>query len=323
MTLAAPLFRHLLCCVLIFGLVRTVHAEDRVSAFDPTLVSWRAGEGLSIPDPDHGAFVAPPPLSLPAGLPTALFQPIQRVQAQLKEVGNNAVAPGRLQGGVTMRYEAIRLQAEHVDFWQRPLAVQEGGRSWPRRVYLMPGANGPEAERVHIDTRQTALPSMNVKGLLRPRRVTVERMPVATTQEAVVFYMLLEEIDQFKVQIRGARGIWQTVTGKADYLLIELHAQQLAAGLGDPQVAAIHLMAQQNERGRVATADRVQLTYWHPSRPARINSHLVSLYFDANGQHQRMASGKDTTVDFLAAGSEIPSGSVYGDDFIPAENDGE
>ena len=184
-----------------------------------------------------------------------------------------------------------------------------------RVVYLMPGANGRSRARAHRHSANGAA-QYECEGLLRLRRVTVERMPVATTQEAVVFYMLLEEIDQFKVQIRGARGIWQTVTGKADYLLIELHAQQLAAGLGDPQVAAIHLMAQQNERGRVATADRVQLTYWHPSRPARINSHLVSLYFDANGQRQRMASGKDTTVDFLAPGSEIPSGSVYGDDFI-------
>ena len=131
------------------------------NAFDPTLVSWSAGEGFSIPDPDHGTQVAPPPL---------VYQKMPKVfdrlvQAQLipSDLPMSETPPGRLQGGVTMRYEALRIAANRFDFWQLPLKSYPDGRSWPRRAYLEPGAAGPEAGRVHIDTRQTALPSMNVK----------------------------------------------------------------------------------------------------------------------------------------------------------------
>ena len=303
------------CCLMAGGIG---YAEEAVQPFDPTLVSWEAGRGSSIPDPDHGAFVAPPPLVLPAGLEEGLFANWRQIQVALAEHDHSDVPPGRLEGGVIMRYESVRIAADIFNFWQLPLETQPAGRSWPRRVYLESGENGPEVGRVHIDSRQTQLPRMNVKGLLRPKRVTIDRIPVSDSNKPVTFFMLLEQIDAFKVQIRGAKDLWQTVTGEADYLFVEIHADQLEAGLSDPRVAALHLLAQENSQGVVPRDERVQLTYWHPSRPARVHSRLISLYFDDQGRLQRMDSGKDTTMEGLPAGSKVPEDERYGDT-IPAQ----
>ena len=147
--------------------------------------------------------------------------------------------------------------------------------------------------------------------------MSIDRIPPKDGDETIRFFMFLEQIDTFKVQIRGAKDRWQTVTGDADNMLVELQANQLG-GLSNPQVAALHLIAALNEDGGVKPNERVQLTYWHPSRPAQINSRLISLYFDDAGQLKSMDAGKDTTMAGLAAGAAIPQGAAYGDN-IPSE----
>ena len=57
--------------------------------------------------------------------------------------------------GVLAYYEQNRFHAGTVDIWLSPLAP--GGQAYPDRIDILPGPDGPEPDRVHIDTRHTIL----------------------------------------------------------------------------------------------------------------------------------------------------------------------
>lgn len=294
-------FRPLVLLLLALLPLRPALAEDGAPPFDPTLLAWSAGSGMTIPDPDHGEYASPPPWQLPKDFPASAL----RLDPPPVLVGMTEEATGRLQGGTVLTYEALALRADHIWFWQTPL-LAPGARAWPQRVLLMPGEQGPEPGRVHLDSRHSALPSINLRGLLRPARITIDRQRVQSPDQVVVFHLLMEDIGHFRSEIRAANGEWHTITGRGDYLLIQLHADQLAGGLSEPRIASLSLLA--------ALADQregVELSYWHPRRPARIRSHEIRLDFDPQGQLSRLHTGNDTTVHGLAPGASIPDRPEY------------
>lgn len=290
--------------------VQDAPETQEAAAFDPTLVSWSAGKGMTIPDPEHGEYVAAPPWLLPAALDAQVSQWLTDPLPPSAPIAEQA--PGRFEGGVTMHYEQVRIAAQQLWFWQTPIA--EGQRAWPQRVLLLPGEQGPEADRVHLDSRLSELPSINVRGLLRPTRVTIHRQALAPSQSAdadVTFHLLLEDVGPFRLRLLAAEGAWHTVTGEGDYLVVELVSKQLQGTLSEPRIAGLHVLARVDSNGQVAWDDRIHLSYWHPQRPGRVDSRRISVLFDDQGQIRELQSGADTTVRGLDPSSSIPDLPAY------------
>lgn len=280
--------------------------ESQELPIDPTALSWSAGYGLSLPSLMASDEVAdaPPVLQLPDAIAADIFGPMYEPRAeQIREQ-----APGSFEGGVTMTYERIRLQADSLLFWQRPLLAGDE-TAWPLRVLLLPGENGPEADRVHIDTRYSSLPTMNFTGLLRPRRVVIDRAPYAgESSEPVIFRVLLQDVGHFRGEVRVPNRGWRTVTGYAQHMLIQMHARRLPDGrLSEPMVQAFHLFggaAQDQEQ-------EAQLTAWGDPAPLSLASSRIGLTFRADGSLERFVAGRDARMFWFDPDHPVPQRDAY------------
>ncbi|TVR15004.1 MAG: hypothetical protein EA401_03530 [Planctomycetota bacterium] len=269
---------------------------------DPTSLSWSAGSGLSLPAimVDGQVVAYPPQVTLPDRFPEDFFGPIYQPSSDQVQ----ADAPGSFSGGVTMLYERIRLQADRLEFWQRPL-LDDDESAWPQRVLLLPGDDGPEPNRVHLDSRYSDLPIVSFTGLLRPRRIVVDRAPFSGEPgELVLYRIVLEDVGHFRGELRLPDQGWRTVTGHAEHILIRLHAQRMSDGrMSEPMIESFHLFALGDEGA--------WLTLWADPAPVRFASRRISMEFRDDGALQRFEAGKDAHMSWLEPGSEVPQHDAY------------
>ena len=133
-----------------------------------------------------------------------------------QDVDLDAPPPIVLADGVSVLFEKMRFQADHVHAWQQTLVPD--GQPWIRRARFLPGPDGPEPERVQIDTRFTEIEGIPFKGVLRPRTILVDQgeprpMPVVDgtpskeyPDQIIPYRIVLQDLDWFRAEVLEAES---------------------------------------------------------------------------------------------------------------------
>jgi hypothetical protein len=281
--------------------------EEGTVTYDPAQFRSKAGQGISIPDPRQEAEADPSgSLELPDGVDPALLG--LSPEGVPEEQPDPDRPPGQLLGGVEIFYEKIRHEADHILQWQSPLV--QGADAWPDKVRFLPGPDGPEPDRVHLDTRYTELETVNMLALLRPKRITIDRAPWTLGDGPVDYRVVLEELGDFKAEVPRKNKEWLTVTGWGRHLILELRCNVIKGRLADPRLRAVHLVGAASH-GAVDPEHRAWLEIWDPERPSRILSKRISVHFDENGELKGYSTGEDTDLKGIPRGTPIRDMESY------------
>lgn len=211
--------------------------------------------------------------------------------------------PTVMREGVITVYERIRFQADRVDLWQSPLADGHQ-RLWPERVVVVPGPKGPEADRVHLDSRETGLSTVNFRVLLRPRKIVVERLPWPGGSEPVRFRVTLDEIGWFRGSVpRGER--WVPVVIWGERLVLDLRATVEGEEITDPRLEAFHLVGRDG-------GPRAVVEFWDTEDRLRVRSDRLTIHFNASGRFRGFTAGGNTTSAGLPKDAEPPAVDEHG-----------
>jgi len=239
--------------------------------------------------------------------------------------------PGRLEGGVDILYEKIRLASHFLHFWQTPIV--EGGRRHISRAVFESGGEGepgPEPGRIHIDTRRSQLDSINYRGLLRPSRLTIERQTLDQETSTVSYRIALPDLGEFKgYLLRGrderGRKVWIPLVGWGDRVEIDMVADYDGKALADPRVRKIRLLAPPAEDEKVRRYALLEIYDTDPEHRVRLTSPEIAITFDDLGQIRDYKGLGRTTFEGLEEDVDpgmdfriLPDGSTEFDEDAPA-----
>lgn len=132
-------------------------------------------------------------------------------------------------GPAILGYEKARIICDTLRFWQddKLTAVK---RLVPSRVLVEPGPFGQLKDRVILDSRACRLPQIGFRGLLKPERITVDRLPQdAAMPLAVRFKAVLTQVGDFFGELRTDQG-WTNYAGWAQEI------EMIIRGDIDPQL---------------------------------------------------------------------------------------
>ena len=319
--------------------------------FPALALSWcllPLAAGLAAGDASPRKELPPKPAATePGGAPKPVDPAKMRLQPALisssaKEGGIisvNPQEPSKLLGGVQLGYEEILVLCDHVDYWQSKLPGLKRAVLDHALIASGPGAEDPT--RVVFDSRNTKLPQISFRGLMRPRDVEIIRQPLAPEDQArlaerhardqarkssttpadttaaetpvlVRFRVLLHNVGDFAGDLKTTNG-WAPHFGWADEAEVTVVCDLLPDGLANPRFSTIDL------KGRPAGAGV-------DKRPARLGRKRIPLEgeavqkeFDANA-YDWWGESSQMTIEFDDQGRvlRIKTGADYRGEGTPS-----
>lgn len=199
-------------------------------------------------------------------------------------------------GPATIGYEKALISCDTFRFWQSAVAGVK--RLVPERIIVSSGPFSSDPQRVSIDSRESQLPKMGFRGLMRPSGVTVQRLPLDTnTPGAVRFQADLANAGDFFGSLHTKNG-WTPYAGWADKitLIIRGDIDPQVQDLINLRIETVHLYG----RPRQAEQPYITALFMRMKKPldekasvkavnrdadteAGTESMLITLFFDPQG----------------------------------------
>lgn len=159
--------------------------------------------------------------------------------------------------GLIHRHHGWLLEVPRLDYHLTPVA--KGGKSTLEQAILgpIPGCD----ERLLLDTSACTLPGLGFRGVLRPRRVTVQRLGFAEhRKDRLLFRLTLDGIERFDGLLRtdSINDVWVPARGTMQTLIATVAVSWVEDRAADPLLLEAELLP--------AHGGRAELQLDHPTK---------------------------------------------------------
>lgn len=133
-------------------------------------------------------------------------------------VGGGGPHEGWFQG-LTADLDGATVAGHRLEFRLAPVPAAPdvgAGSLFLERAELLPGAEGPQPDRIRIDTRASTIPSLAFRGLLEPSAAVMHRQAIDAAAGLLRFAVSLPDLHEFAGRVRRRDGSWVPVRGWAE-----------------------------------------------------------------------------------------------------------
>lgn len=218
--------------------------------------------------------------------------------------------PSEFTDGVQMWYQGVLL---HGDKLRYALTRNAAGARILQELRIDPGANGPSADHVLLDSSQSTMPRVGFRGVLTPTAIIMTKTE-ATADDTVIRYVVaLPGLGDFTGDLRTKHG-WETYAGHADHAELIVIGNTTGDKLNNLRFETIYLFGREEQDGQ--PRDKASITRMKqdlknvseskalggaPAMDFRLESMTLTLEFDKMGNFERFRYGSDGTMQGVPA----------------------
>jgi hypothetical protein len=213
--------------------------------------------------------------------------------------------PGEFSGPIHLSYGGMKVDGDRLSYLTKK--ISKSAQPILDSVRIDSGPGGPEATRIHLDTRACTLPNVGFRGLLTPEAFIGRYAPLDEKATNRRYIIDLPNLGYFHGELLTSKG-WEPYGGRADRAELIVVFDVVGDDFTNFRFETIHIF------GRNADADRPRESTFLVSsskkitdkemvkllgtseRAGRVDADSFTIHFNELGKVMRIQPGGKTEV---------------------------